>query len=95
VIELPLEPKAIELRVRPEAPASAYGVTLSRIQDDGSLVQLDNVSALKAEADGFVRLYVDSSRLEASRYLLVIAPAGDESAESASSFRLATREEEE
>jgi hypothetical protein len=87
-IELPPEPRAIELRVRPETPASVYSVALSRIHPDSSVMQIGNVTELKAEVDGFVRLYVDSSRLEAGPYLLVITPAGDEDAVSTSSFRL-------
>jgi hypothetical protein len=35
-----------------------------------------------------VRLYVDSSRLEASPYLLVVTPTGDATAASTSAFRL-------
>jgi len=88
VIELPPDPHAIELRVRPEAPASLYSVALSRIHRDGSVTRIGTVSQLKAETDGFVRLYVDSSRLEAGPYLLVITPAGDETATLTSSFRL-------
>jgi hypothetical protein len=88
VVELPSEPRAIELRVRPEAPAPVYAVALSRMQADGSGIQMGNVAELKAEADGFVRLYVDSSRLEAGPYLLVITPADDGAAASPSSFRL-------
>jgi hypothetical protein len=88
VIELPAEPRAIELRVRPEVPAPAYGVALSRIQADGSVTQIGNVSELKVEPDGFVRLYVDSSRLEAGPYLLVITPAEDRTATSTTAFRV-------
>jgi hypothetical protein len=88
VIELPPQPRAIELRVRPEVPAAAYGVALSQIHPDASVAQIGNVSDLKAEPDGFVRLYVDSSRLEAGLYLLVVTPAGDDTAASTSAFRV-------
>ena len=88
VIELPPEPRAIELRVRPEVAAPVHSVALSRIQADGSVTQIGNVSELKAEADGFVPLYVDSSRLEAGPYLLVITPAQDRAATSTSTFRI-------
>jgi hypothetical protein len=88
VIELPADPRAIELRVRPEAPAPVYSVALSRVHPDASVAQIGNVSELKAEADGFVRLYVDSSRLEAGSYLLVITPAQDRAATSTSAFRV-------
>ena len=88
MIELPPEPRAIELRVRPEALAPVYSVALSRIHPDGSVMQIGNVSELKAQADGFVRLYVDSSRLEPGPYLLVITPADGRTATSTSPFRV-------
>jgi len=88
VMELPPQPRAIELRVRPETPASAYGVALSRIQPDASVTQIGNVRGLKTESDGFVRLYVDSSRLEAGPYLLVITPVEDRTAASTTAFRI-------
>jgi hypothetical protein len=88
VIELPREPRAIELRVRPEAPAPVYNVALSRIAPDGSVAQIGTVTELTAEADGFVRLYVDSSRLESGPYLLVITPAADRTATSTGAFRV-------
>jgi hypothetical protein len=88
LVELPPEPRAIELRVRPEVPAPAYGVALSRIQADGTVTQIGNVKELKTEPDGFVRLYVDSSRLEAGPYLLVITPAEDRTAASTTAFRI-------
>ena len=74
--------------MRPEVPAPVYAIALSQIRPDGSVAQIGNVSDLKAEIDGFVRLYVDSSRLEAALYLLVVTPAGDDSATSIDAFRL-------
>jgi hypothetical protein len=87
-IELPAEPRAIELRVRPEAVAAVHSVALSQIRPDGSAVQIGSVSELQAQPDGFVRLYVDSSRLEPGPYLLVITPAQDRAATSTSAFRV-------
>jgi hypothetical protein len=87
-MELPPEPRAIELRVLPEVPAPDYGVALSRIQPDGSVTQIGNLTELTTGPDGFVRLYVDSSRLEAGPYLLVITPADDRNAASATAFRI-------
>jgi hypothetical protein len=87
-VELPSEPRAIELRVLPEVPAPAYSVALSQIQADGSVRQVGDVNELTAEADGFVRLYVDSSRLEVGPYLLVITPAEDRTAAAATAFRI-------
>jgi hypothetical protein len=88
VMELPPEPRAIELRVRPEVPAPAYDVALSRIHADGSVTQIGNVTELKTEADGFVQLYLDSSRLEAGPYLLVVTPPEDRAAASTTAFRI-------
>ena len=88
VIELPAQPHAIELRVRPDAQAPLYSVALSRIHADGSVTPIGTVTELSAQADGFVQLFVDSSRLEPGPHLLVIAPAQDRSAAAASSFRV-------
>jgi hypothetical protein len=86
VIELPAEPRAIELLVRPEVPATVHSVALSRLRPDGSVVQIGNVSELVAQPDGFVRLYVDSSRLQSGPHLVVLTPLQDRAA--ASVFRV-------
>jgi hypothetical protein len=88
VIELPPEPRAIALRVRPETAAPEYNAALSKIRPDGSVVPTGTATKLKPADDGFVQLYVDSSRLEASPYLLVVTPTGDDSAAATSAFRL-------
>jgi hypothetical protein len=88
VIELPPEPHAIELRVLPEAVASVYSVALSQIRPDGSVIEIGSVSEIEARPDGFVHLYVDSSRLEVGPHLVVIAPAQDRAATSTSAFRV-------
>jgi hypothetical protein len=87
-IVLPAEPRAIELRVRPEAAASFYSVALSHIRADGSIPKIGNVSNLKPESDGFIRLFVDSSRLEPGLYLVVITPVGDDATVGTTSFRI-------
>lgn len=88
-VELPPAPQAIELRVQPDIQASLYRATLSRIQSDGSVVRIAALGDLRMEADRFVRLYVDSSRLEPGPYLLVLSAPPDNAGESAtSSFRL-------
>jgi len=88
LIQLPPEPQAIELRVRPETAAPAYSVALSRIHPDGSVGQIGSVGELAAQPDGFVRLYVDSSHLESGPYLFVITAAGDRTAASTTAFRV-------
>jgi len=47
-----------------------------------------SITELTTGTDGFVRLYVDSSRLEAGPYLLVITPAEDRTATSTTAFRV-------
>jgi hypothetical protein len=88
VIELPADPRAIELRVRPEIAAPVYSVALSQIRPDGTVTQIGSVNELAAQSDGFVRLYVDSSRLAYGPYLLVITPAEDRVDTSTSAFRV-------
>jgi hypothetical protein len=88
IVELPVEPRAIELRVRPESSAPLYTVALSRIRADGSVTQIAVLNDLESQADGFVQLYVDSSRLDGGPYLLVISPTADHTTMSTSSFRL-------
>lgn len=89
IVELPVQPRAIELRVLPEAQSPVYGGALSRILPDGSVEQIARVKGLKAQSDGFVRIYVDSSKLEAGPHLLVLSAAIEGANESVtSSFRL-------
>jgi len=88
LIALPPDPSAIELRVRPEMPAPRYSVAISRISPDGSVTPLGSVNELPVQADDFVQLYVDSSRLEPGPYLLVLTPTRNPTAESTSAFRL-------
>jgi len=89
IVELPAQPAAIELRVRPESQAPTYRATLSRIQPDGSILQVAAVNELRMESDRFVRLYVDSTRLEPGPYLLVLSASDGAPREvAASAFRL-------
>lgn len=88
IVELPAQPLAIELRVRPESAAGSYRATLSRIQPDGSIQQVAAVADLHMESDRFVRLYVDSTRLEPGSYLLVLSTSQAVPGVSASAFRL-------
>ena len=85
-IALPREPHAIELRVRPQTPARVYSIALSALHPNGSVREIGSVSDLQAQPDGFVRLYVDSSRLEPGPYRVVITPGNNRDA--ASAFRI-------
>jgi hypothetical protein len=94
VVVLPAEPRAIELRVMPEYMAAAYDITLSRIvTSDGASIRTE-VAVTRGD-DGYVRTYVDSSKLEPGVWSLELEPAqgrisvGPERVEAAkSSFRI-------
>jgi hypothetical protein len=88
-VTLPAQPHALELRVRPEWPAPAYDVTLSRTMPDGKVLDVATVSDLQVRPDGFVDLYVDSSKLEPGAYLLGLSAGRGQASEiPTSSFRL-------
>jgi hypothetical protein len=79
VIELPASRQAIELRVLPGASAvtstassadTRYRVSLSSI--GASATAVGSIERLQAADDGFVTLFVDSSRLSPGKYQLVI-----------------------
>jgi len=89
VITLPAQPEALELRVLPESTASAYDATLSRAGPSGAVVEVATVSDLQVRQDGFVNLYVDSSKLEPGLYVLGLSASQGQASEiSTSSFRL-------
>ena len=89
VVTLPAQPQALELRVLPESIAPAYNATLSRILPGGAVAQPATVGELRAGHDGFVRVFVDSSRLEPGLYVLVLSASEDQTKEiPTSSFRL-------
>jgi hypothetical protein len=89
VVTLPAQPQALELRVRPEWPAPAYDVALSRTMPGGAVVDVATVSDLQVRPDGFVNLYVDSSKLEPGLYLLGLSASRGQTSEiPTSSFRL-------
>jgi hypothetical protein len=89
VVTLPAQPQALELRVLPESTASAYNATLSRILPGGAVAQPATVDELRAGDDGFVRLFVDSSRLEPGLYVLGLSASENQTKDiPTSSFRL-------
>jgi hypothetical protein len=89
VVTLPAEPQALELRVLPEWSAPAYDVALSRAGPSGAVVEVATVIDLQVRQDGFVNLYVDSSKLEPGLYLLGLSASQGQASEiSTSSFRL-------
>ena len=88
VIELPSEPRAIELRVRPEVPASVYS---HRLFPDSSrrVSRADRKrSDLKAESRWIRAALCRFLAPRSALYLLVMTPAGDDTAASTSAFRV-------
>lgn len=76
LIELPVPPAALELRVLPEVTAEAprYIASLAPEPAAGNAPAPVMVRDLSAGSDGFVALFVDSRTLAPGRYRLRIAP---------------------
>jgi hypothetical protein len=84
-------PQAIELRVLPETTIAAgqYRVSLARLNDQGAATPVASIERLRPAADGFVSVFVDSSRLAAGDYQLEVSGEGaDASTVAAGTFRL-------
>jgi hypothetical protein len=80
VIQLPATPQAIPIRVFPQVAAGAerYRVSLARVREDRSLGEATTVGQLRADADGFVTVFADASRLVPGSYRLAVSAEGDE-----------------
>ena len=80
-IQLPINPAAIELKIRPEIPAERYRLRLARItQADArtSLAELDN---LRPTADGLVTTYLNTRDISPGVYELGIASSSERNVE--------------
>jgi hypothetical protein len=96
VIELPASRQAIELRVLPDASAvtstasgadTRYRVSLSLIGASATAEASGSIERLQAADDGFVTMFVDSSRLSPGTYQLVVeSETGDGERRVADSF---------
>ena len=87
-------PQAIELRVLPEVEAqpARYRVELSSAGTGGEAQNLAAVHDLAPNTDGFVPVYLDTSRLAAGTYLLTIAgETGTSAADSRSEFVISAK----
>jgi hypothetical protein len=75
VIELPATPQAIQIRVLPQVAIGAdrYRVSLAHLRDDRSLDAPASVAHLRADADGFVTVFADASRLIPGQYRLAVS----------------------
>jgi hypothetical protein len=93
-IDLPATPQAIELRVLPEVEAQPprYRIAIARVGDDASLTPIGDLVKLAPAEDGFVPVFLDSSRLSPGRYQLTISgDAGTSAAADVSLFRIRIR----
>jgi hypothetical protein len=90
IIEASPTPRAIELRVLPETLVSSgqYRVTLARMNDAAAPEPVASITKLQPATDGFITLFVDTSRLVAGSYQVDVL--GDEPAGSvaAGTFRI-------
>lgn len=82
-IELPRTPQVIELRVLPETEAQPprYRITISSVSEDGTLHEVAAIAGLAAAEDGFVPVYLNSSRLARGNYQVLLS--GDTSTSTA------------
>ncbi|MEJ0038767.1 MAG: hypothetical protein WDO68_22275 [Gammaproteobacteria bacterium] len=84
VIELPPPGHAIEVRVLPESPSQEDGYNVSWWRQPRGAVaeKLGSLGHVSAAADGFLVVFLDTTRLTPGEYLLVVSPtnAGDPSA---------------
>ncbi len=75
VLELPAEPRSIELRVMPDVSQAlsgdAYSMSLAATNTDASTVA-STLKELAIGKDGFIRAYVDSRNLKAGRYRITL-----------------------
>jgi hypothetical protein len=88
-IRLPANPAAIELRVKPEAPAvpARYRISLGLVARDDSITHLIEVSGLQSAEDGFVTVFMNAPVLTPGVYELQISGDVETNATSAvSSF---------
>ncbi|MEP7245138.1 MAG: hypothetical protein ABI885_15880 [Gammaproteobacteria bacterium] len=75
VVEQPATRQTVEFRVLPQSPeeSAQYRVSLARMQEDGSLDPETSAKQLHIDAEGFVTVFADASRLEPGRYRLAVS----------------------
>lgn len=82
---------ALELRALTPGTGDTHGfrLTLEKIREGRGSSAIGVMEHLTPDADGFVAIYVDASRVEPGDYLLIVAPdVGDESTAERFPFRL-------
>jgi hypothetical protein len=96
-VEIPTDPQAITLRILPEfeAQPARYRVTLDSVINDNSTKQIASVEGLVPDTNGFVSVFLNSSRIPVGTYNLAIAGDKDTTAaDTPSLFTLAVKARE-
>jgi hypothetical protein len=94
VLDVPTKPHVIALRVLPETQTqpARYRLVLSMFDDSDQAREIASITGLAPEADGFVPVLVNSSRVAAGLYQLTLSgDAGTSAADASSAFRLRVR----
>ena len=94
-LEAAAVPQAVELRVLPEmtVPSGDYRVTLARVTGDRASEAVASIVGLRPAQDGFVSVFVDTSRLSAGSYQLdVLGTAPGDSTVAAGTYRIQVRQ---
>ena len=82
-IELPAQPRALRLRVQPDATleAASYRLTLLSVGADAEPRTVASLGALQADAEGLVVVFLDSAVLQPGSYELQLADATNSASE--------------
>ena len=82
-IQLPSSPQTIALRVLPEFETTPlrYRIALASIGDDESLHPVAKIGGLAPDAEGFVPVFLNSTKLSSGRYELALSADAGTSAE--------------
>src|SRR6185436_10509637 len=94
-LEAAAVPQAVELRVLPEmtVPSGDYRATLARVTGDRASEAVASIVGLRPAQDGFVSVFVDTSRLSAGSYQLdVLGTAPGDSTVAAGTYRIQVRQ---
>jgi hypothetical protein len=72
--ELPPTTRLLSLRVLPEHPSqTTYGLRLNLLASGAAPREVANLQALRADAEGLITVYVDSGRLQAGSYEIILS----------------------
>ncbi len=87
-IRLPKTPRVVILRVLPEVESqpARYRMGLSRVDNDESIDEVAKIDGLTPDRKGYVPVYLNSAKLTAGRYQLMLAGDHGTSAENETSL---------